>query len=178
MSAPIALRQIPRRTSHASVWHATMRDSRRWHSVHAAECHQRLRAIMRSHARGACKVQVDGRASHSWRLTSGGTRVMQAEPVGRRRRADHAGLVQHDGLARPRAARLTGRRLQLRRGLGLQAYFPKSPGNFGQHFLEICHANPLRSGVDLHHIHMERPPQRLFFRKNVKIAKSTLFAVE
>ena len=61
----------------------------------------------------------DMRGTHRWTcvtlVTSGGTRVRQAEPVGRRRRADHAGLVQHDGLARPRAVRLTGRRLRLRR---------------------------------------------------------------
>ena len=40
----------------------------------------------------------------------------------------------------------------------LQAYFPKKPLNFGQHFLETCHASPPRSGVDLHQYHMERAP--------------------
>ena len=39
----------------------------------------------------------------------------QVEPVGRARGATDGGLVQHDGLARPRAARPTGRRLRLRR---------------------------------------------------------------
>ena len=33
---------------------------------------------------------------------------------------------------------------------GVQAYFPKTPANFVQHFLEICHSNRPRSGVDLH----------------------------
>ena len=46
---------------------------------------------------------------------NGYPRPLRSGRVGRRRRADHAGLVQHDGLARPRAARLTGRRLRLRR---------------------------------------------------------------
>ena len=41
----------------------------------------------------------------------------------------------------------------------VQAYFPKSPGNFGQHFLETCHGNRPRSVVDLHQYHMERAPQ-------------------
>ena len=32
----------------------------------------------------------------------------------------------------------------------VQAYVPKNPLNFGQHFLETCHGNRPRSGVDLH----------------------------
>ena len=60
---------------------------------------------------------------------------------------------------------------------GVQAYFPKKFLNFGQHFLEICHANPPRSGVDLHHIHMERAPHRFFFRKKVEVAKSHSFPI-
>ena len=60
----------------------------------------------------------------------------------------------------------------------LLAYFPKIPGNLGQHFLDIPHANPPRSGVDLHHIHMERAPHRFFFRKKVEVAKSHSFPIE
>ena len=85
-SAPLR-RRGALRTTHVSVWHAGM-------------------------------PYGDMRGTHRWTcvtlVTSGGTRVRQAEPVGRRRRADHAGLVQHDGLARPRAARPTGRRVRLR----------------------------------------------------------------
>ena len=55
----------------------------------------------------------------------------------------------------------------------LQAYFPKKPGNFGQHFLETCHGNRPRSGVDLHQYHMERAPHQFFSQKNVGVAKST-----
>ena len=40
-------------------------------------------------------------------VTSDCTRVTQVEPVGRARGADACGHVQHDGLARPRAARPT-----------------------------------------------------------------------
>ena len=55
----------------------------------------------------------------------------------------------------------------------VQAYFPKNPGNFAQHFLEIWHVNLPRSSVDFHQIHMERAPHRFFFEKNVGVAKST-----
>ena len=54
------------------------------------------------------------------------------------------------------------------------AYFPKVPGNLGQHFLDIPHANPPRSGVDLHHIHMERAPHRFFFSKKSRSRKIAL----
>ena len=60
----------------------------------------------------------------------------------------------------------------------LQAYFPKNPLNFGQHFLEIWHVDPPRSSVDFHHIHMERAPRRFFFRKKVEVAKSHSFPIE
>ena len=60
----------------------------------------------------------------------------------------------------------------------VQAYFPKKPGNFAQHFLEICHGNRSRSGMGLLHIHMERAPHRFFFRKNVEVAKSHSFPIE
>ena len=60
----------------------------------------------------------------------------------------------------------------------LQAYFPKKPGNFAQHFLEICHGNRSRSGMGLLHIHMERAPRRFFFRKKVEVAKSHSFPIE
>ena len=60
----------------------------------------------------------------------------------------------------------------------LQAYFPKKPGNFIQHFLEICHGNRSRSGMGLLHIHMERAPRRFFFRKKVEVAKSHSFPIE
>ena len=51
----------PLRTSHGSVWHASMRDSCRWHSVHATECHRRLGAIMRSHARSCGRMREHAR---------------------------------------------------------------------------------------------------------------------
>ena len=61
------------------------------------------------------------RMAGSFRVTSSPlvmsvvTRVTQAEPVGRGRGADACGHVQHDGLARPRAAWPTERRLRLPR---------------------------------------------------------------
>ena len=60
----------------------------------------------------------------------------------------------------------------------VQAYFPKKPGNFIQHFPEICHGNRSRSGMGLLHIHMERAPRRFFFRKKVEVAKSHSFPIE
>ena len=56
----------------------------------------------------------------------------------------------------------------------VQAYFPKNPGNFGQHFLEICHGNRPGSRVDLHQYHMERPPHQFFSQKNVGVARSKI----
>ena len=56
----------------------------------------------------------------------------------------------------------------------LQAYFPKSPANFVQHFLEICNSNRPRSGVDLHQYHMERAPHQFFSQKNVGVARSKI----
>ena len=54
----------------------------------------------------------------------------------------------------------------------VQVYIAKSPGNFGQHFLETCHGNRPRSGVDLHQYPMERPPHQFFSQKNVGVARS------
>ena len=67
---------------------------------------------MPSHPR-ACKVHIDGLARIKGAPLS--LNDIQADPVGRARGATDGGLVQHDGLARPRAARPTGRRLRLRR---------------------------------------------------------------
>ena len=47
----------------------------------------------------------------------------------------------------------------------IQAYFPKSPGNFVPLFLMIPHGAGPRSGVGLHHQHMERGPHRFFSEK-------------
>ena len=83
--------------------------------------------------------------------------------------------------AAPTLARVRTGGLSLRGYLAVRhilAYFPKVPGNLGQHFLDIPHANPPRSGVDLHHIHMERAPHRFFFRKKVEVAKSHSFPIE
>ena len=44
--------------------------------------------------------------------------------------------------------------------------------NFGQHFLETCHGNRPRSGVDLHQYHIERPPHQKKSQKNVDVARS------
>ena len=60
----------------------------------------------------------------------------------------------------------------------VQAYFPKNPGNFGQHFLDTCHGNRSLSGVGLHHIHMERAPRRFVFGKSRKVVKSHSFPIE
>ena len=56
---------------------------------------------------------------------------------------------------------------------GLQAYFPKKPGNFGQHFLETCHGNRPRSVVDLHQYYMEKAPHQKKIEKKFGVAKST-----
>ena len=58
--------------------------------------------------------------------------------------------------------------------LHLQAYFPKTPGNFVQHFLETYHGNRSRSGVGLHQYHMERAPHQFFSQKNVGVARSKI----
>ena len=49
--------------------------------------------------------------------------------------------------------------------IAVQVYVTKKPGNFVQHFLEICHSNRPRSGVDLHQYPMERPPHQFFSQK-------------
>ena len=63
----------------------------------------------------ASRMAGSFRVTSSPLVTSDDTRVTQAEPVGRARGADACGHVQHDGLARPRAARPTGWRLRLPR---------------------------------------------------------------
>ena len=55
----------------------------------------------------------------------------------------------------------------------LQAYFPKKPWNFGQHFLETCHGNRPRSVVDLHQYYMEKAPHQNKIEKKTGVAKST-----
>ena len=64
--------------------------------------------------------------------------------------------------------------LQLDSALCVQVYVTKKPGNFVQHFLEICHSNRPRSGVDLHQYLMERPPHQFFSQKNVGVARSKI----
>ena len=54
----------------------------------------------------------------------------------------------------------------------IQVYVTKKPGNFGQHFLEICHSNRTCSSVELHQYHLERLPHQFFSQKNVGVARS------
>ena len=54
----------------------------------------------------------------------------------------------------------------------LQAYFPKSPGNFGQHYLANgCPHAQMKARYLIRTLH-KRPPIRFFFGKNVGVARS------
>ena len=60
----------------------------------------------------------------------------------------------------------------------LQAYFPKSPGNFVQHYLANgCPHAQMEARYLIRTLH-KRPPIRFFFRKNVEVARSQNFPIK